>query len=161
MRISALISIAALLGACVKSENSAPATDTTTAAMAPAPAPAAPAVAPLDIKTVAGKYHVTSKGESGDTSVVEYELNATGDTTGWTITYPNRAAVPMRVISVSGDSIVTETGPFTSVRRSGTPVTTRTTYRWENGQLVGRTVAHYKVTGPDTVRVFILSGVKR
>jgi len=160
MRSLALISITAVFVACVKSETSTPATDTA-AAMAPAPAPAAPAAAPLDLKTVAGKYRVSSKGETGDTSVVEYELNATGDTTGWTITYPNRAAVPMRIISVSGDSIVTETGPFTSVRRSGTPVTTRTTYRWENGQLVGRTVAHYKVTGPDTVRVFILSGVKR
>jgi len=161
MRIFALISISALLGACVKSENSTPATDTAAVAAAPAPAPAPPAPTPVDLKTVAGKYRVTSRGESGDTSTVDYELNATGDTVGWTVTYPNRAAIPMRVISVSGDSIVTETGPFTSVRRSGTPVTTRTTYRWENGQLVGRTVARYKVSGPDTVRVFILSGVKR
>src|SRR5258706_4570003 len=112
MRSLAVVSILALLAACVKSETSTPAADTSTAAMAPAPAPAAPAAAPISLKTVAGRYHVTSRGQSPDTSVVTYELNATGDTTGWTITYPNRHVVPVRVISVSGDSIVTETGPF-------------------------------------------------
>ena len=158
MRSFALVSIAVLLAACVKSETSTPAIDTGAAAMAPAPAPTA---APISLKTVAGKYHVTSRGQNGDTTVVTYELNATGDTTGWTITYPNRPVVPVRIISVSGDSIVTETGPFTSVRRAGVPVTTRTTYRWENGQLVGTTTAHYKVKGPDTVRVFIIEGAKK
>jgi hypothetical protein len=160
MRSLAVISILALLAACVKSETSTPAADTTTTAVAPAPAaPAAPA--PISLSTVVGKYHVTSRGQSPDTSVVTYELNATGDTTGWTITYPNRPVVPVRIISVSGDSIVTETGPFTSVRRAGVPVTTRTTYRWENGQLVGTTVAHYAVKGPDTVRVFVIEGAKK
>jgi len=162
MRSLAVVSIVALLCACVKSETSTPAADTSTAAMAPAPAPAAaPAAAPISLKTVSGRYHVTSRGQNGDTSVVTYELNATGDTTGWTITYPNRPAVPVRIVSVEGDSIVTETGPFTSVRRSGVPVTTRTTYRWENGQLVGTTVAHYAVKGPDTVRVFVIEGAKK
>jgi hypothetical protein len=160
MRRFALVSIAILLAACMKSENSTPA-DTGTTAMAPAPAPAAPAAAPVSLKDVAGKYKVTSRGQNGDTTVVTYELNATGDTTGWTVTYPNRKAVPMRVILVSGDSIVTEAGPFQSVRRTGVPVTTRTTYRWENGNLVGTTVAHYTIHGADTVRTFIVEGVKK
>ena len=159
MRSFALISIAALLAACVKTETSTPA-DTGTAAMAPEPAPAA-APAPISLPSIAGKYRVTSRGQAPDTTVVTYELNATGDTTGWTITYPNRAAIPMRIVTVSGDSIVAETGPFTSVRREGVPVTTRTTYRWQNGQLVGTTVAHYDVKGPDTVRVFVIEGVKK
>lgn len=160
MRRFALVSIAILLAACVKSENSTPA-DTGAVAMAPAPAPVAPAPAPVDLKAVAGKYKVTSRGQNGDTSAVTYELNATGDTTGWTVTYPNRKAEPMRVILVSGDSIVTETGPFQSVRLKGVPVTTRTTYRWENGNLVGTTVAHYTINGADTVRTFIVEGVRR
>jgi hypothetical protein len=161
MRRFALVSIAILFAACVKSENSAP-VDTGTTAMAPAPAAVAPAAAPIDLKTVAGKYKVTSRAQSGsDTSVVTYELNATGDTTGWTVTYPNRKAEPMRVIMVSGDSIVTEAGPFQSVRMKGVPVTTRTTYRWENGNLVGTTVAHYTINGADTVRTFVIQGVKK
>jgi hypothetical protein len=159
MRSFALVLIAALLAACAKTESTP--VDTGTAAMAPEPAPAAPAAAPISLPSVAGKYRVTSRGQAPDTTVVTYELNATGDTTGWTITYPNRAAVPVRIVTVSGDSIVTETGPFTSVRRAGVPVTTRTTYRWENGQLVGTTVARYDVKGPDTVRVFVIEGVKK
>jgi hypothetical protein len=159
MRSLALVLIA-LLAACVKSETSTPA-DTATAVIAPEPAPAAPAAAPISLKSVAGKYKVTSRGQAGDTTVVTYELNATGDTTGWTVTYPNRKAVPMRVVLVSGDSIVTEAGPFPSVRVAGTPVTTRTTYRWENGNLVGTTVAHYTIHGADTVRTFIIEGVRK
>ena len=160
MRSFALVLIAALLAACVKKESSTPA-DTGTAAMAPAPAPAAPAAAPISLPSVAGKYRVTSRGQGADTTTVTYELNATGDTTGWTITYPDRKAIPMRIVTVAGDSIVTETGPFTSVRRAGVPVTARTTHRWQNGQLVGTTVAHYDVDGHDTVRVFIIEGVKK
>ena len=160
MRSFAIISIAALLAACAKTEKST--VDTGTGAMAPEPAPAAaPAAAPISLPSVAGKYRVTSRGQAPDTTVVTYELNATGDTTGWTITYPNRAAIPMRIVTVSGDSIVAETGPFTSVRRAGVPVTTRTTYRWQNGQLVGTTIAHYDVQGHDTVRVFVIEGVKK
>lgn len=158
MRSFALVSIAALLAACVKTETSTP-VDTT--AMAPAPAPAPPAAAPISLPAVAGKYRVTSRGQGTDTSVVTYELNATGDTTGWTITFPNRKPVPVRIVSVEGDSIVVETGQFESVRRAGVPVSTRTTYRLENGQLVGTTVARYKVSGPDTVRVFVIEGVKK
>lgn len=161
MRRFALVSIAILFAGCVKSETSTP-VDTGTVAMAPAaPAAVAPAAAPVDLKTVAGKYKVTSKGQGADTTTVTYELNATGDTTGWTITYPNRKAIPMRVVMVSGDSVVTEAGPFQSVRVNGVPVTTRTTYRWENGNLVGTTVAHYTIKGADTVRTFIVEGVKK
>ena len=157
MRRFALVSIAIVFAACVKSENSAP-VDTGTTAMAPAPAPTP---APVDLKAVAGKYTVTSRPQGGDTTVVTYELNVAGDTTGWTLTFPNRKAEPMRVIAVSGDSVVTETGPFQSVRMKGVPVTTRTTYRWENGNLVGTTVAHYNMKGADTVRTFVIQGVKK
>lgn len=157
MRSFALIWIAALVAACAKTETSTP-VDTGAAAMAPAPAPAP---APISLPSVAGKYQVTSRGQGADTTVVTYELNATGDTTGWTITYPNREAIPVKIVTVAGDSIVTETGPFTSVRRAGVPVTTRSTYRWQNGQLVGTTVARYDVKGPDTMRVFVIEGTKK
>lgn len=159
MRISAVVSIAVLLSACAKTET--PPADTT-AAMVPAPEPAAPpAAAPISLPAVAGKYRITSRGQAPDTSTRTYELNATGDTTGWTITFPNRKPVPVRIISVSGDSIVAEAGSFESVRRPGVPVTTRTTYRLQNGQLVGTTVARYKVSGADTMRVFVIEGVKK
>jgi hypothetical protein len=77
MRSFAFISIAALLAACAKTETPPPDTGT---AIAPAPAPAAaPAAAPISLPSVAGKYRVTSRGQAPDTTVVTYELNATGD----------------------------------------------------------------------------------
>ena len=156
MRRVALLCSAILFVACTKSENPPPDTG-----MAAAPAPAPPAAAPISLSEVAGKYAVIGKNEAGDSTLVTYELNATGDTTGWTITFPKRKPVPIRVVSVSGDSIVAEAGPYTSAIRPGINVTTHTVYRLENGKLMGRTVAHYATKGPDTVRIVISEGVKK
>jgi hypothetical protein len=59
----------------------------------------------------------------------------------------------MRVVSVNGDSIVTEAGPFESVRRKGVQVTTRTALRKVGDRLVGATRARYASTGADTVLI--------
>lgn len=159
MRRITLLCSAAVLIACAKTET--PPADTGMAA-APAPAPeAAPAAAPISLRDVAGKYAVTGKYEGTDTTVVSYELNATGDTTGWTITFPNRKPIPQRIVTVSGDSIVVEAGPFASAIRSGVQVSTHTVYRLENGKLVGRTVARYETKGADTVRVIVSEAIRK
>ena len=160
MRRLALLSSIVFAVACTKSENP-PADTGMAAAPAPAPAPVAPATAPISLKDVAGKYAVTGKYENGDTTVVTYELNATGDTTGWTITFPKRKPLPVKIISVSGDSIVAEMAPYESAIRPGVKVTTHTVYHMVNGKIVGRTVAHYAVKGPDTVRIVVSEGVKK
>ena len=67
--------------------------------------------------------------------------------------------MPVRV-STSGDSIVTEAGPYESVLRKGTQVTTNSVLRLKDGKLVGTTVAHYKTTGADTVRMLRVEGTK-
>jgi hypothetical protein len=77
---------------------------------------------------------------------VTYDLKATPDTTGWTITFPNRPPVPVRVVSVAGDSIVTDAGPYPSVLRKGVQVRTRGAFRLQDGKLVGTTVATYTGT---------------
>jgi hypothetical protein len=158
MRRIALLCSATLLIACAKTEDAPPAD--TAAAMAPAPEPA-PVAAPIALKDVAGKYAVTGKYEGTDSTVVSYDLNVTGDTTGWTITFPKRQPIPMRVVSVSGDSIVVESGPYASAIRSGVQVRTNTVYRLENGKLVGRTVARYDTKGPDTLRIVISEAVRK
>ncbi len=77
---------------------------------------------------------------------------ATADSSGWSIKFPKRdKPVPVRIIAVEGDSIVSESGPFESVLRKGVQVNTRVVSRLQDGKLVGTTVARYKVTGPDTV----------
>lgn len=157
MRRFALLCSATVLAACAKTETPPPA-DTGVAA-APA-APVAPATAPITLGEVAGKYAVTGKNEAGDTTLVTYELNATPDTAGWTITFPKRKPIPMHVVSVAGDSIVGVAGPYPSAIYKGAQTTTNTVMRLQNGKLVSRTVARY-TGGPDSMRIVIAEGVKK
>jgi hypothetical protein len=144
-----------LLAACSTKEKT---TDSAAGAMdtaAMAPVPKAFALA-----DVAGKWNVTTKPESGtDTVTTTYVLNATADTTGWTITFPGRAAMPVHV-EVSGDSVITVAGPYDSVRRKGLKVTTNGAFHLQDGKLVGRTTAHFKTTKADSVLVLVGEGTK-
>ena len=157
MRGFTLLFSVALLMACAKTES--PPADTM--AVAPAPAPeAAPTPAPISLKDVAGKYDVTGKNEGGDSTLVTYELNTT-DTTAWTLTFPKRKPIPQRIVSVAGDSIVLEAGPYESQIQKGVQVRTQTVYRLQNGKLIGRTVARYDTKGPDTLRIVMSEGVRK
>ena len=153
MRIVAIGCIA-LLVACARTEEE-PATDTAGGAADVAAAPAA-----ISLADVAGRWDVTSTPESGtDTSATRYTLTATPEMTGWTITFPNRAQpVPLRIIAVEGDSIVTEAGPFESVRRKGVQVSTRNVFRKQGDRLTGSTRARYQTAGADTVLILRTDG---
>lgn len=148
MRRFALFCCAAVLGGCAKSENRA--ADDRTAMDTVAAAPATPAASAISLADVAGKWKVRSTDEAGG-NVVETKLVATADTSGWTLTGPNRKPVPVRVSAVAGDSIVTEAGPFESFIRKGVQVTTRAVYRLQGGKLVGTTEARYATKGGDSV----------
>ena len=67
------------------------------------------------------------------------------------MTLPNRPPVATRVVLVSGDSIVTENGPYESVLRKGVQVRTRSVMRLRDGKLIGNTVARYTTSGADSV----------
>jgi hypothetical protein len=121
-------------------------------------APAAPA--PIALADIAGKWSVRSMTESGDSTLVTYELVASGDTSGWSLNFPKRKPVPMRVVAVAGDSVVTEAGPFESVLRKGIKVTTNSVMRLQDGKLVGTTIAHYATSGADTVRNLRIEGTR-
>jgi hypothetical protein len=135
----------ALVG-CASSDDAAATTDTIAGAVA---APAA--LAPISLADVAGRWTVRSVPETGDTTAVVSQLNASADTSGWTMTLPNRPPVATRVVLVSGDSIVTENGPYESVLRKGMQVSTRSVMRLRDGKLIGNTVARYTTTGADSV----------
>src|SRR5215207_5152625 len=140
---------AVVLVGCSQSKEQ-PATDE----MADTPAVAA-APAPIALADVAGKWSVRLTPESGDSTLLSYEMVATADTSGWAFNFPKRKPVPLRVVAVDGDSIVTEAGPFESNLRKGVQVTmSRTISRPQDGKLVGATTAHYATTGPDTVAHF-------
>ena len=152
---------AAVLSACAKKDNAAidttassSASTTTATTVAPAPAPA-----PVNLADFAGKWNVRSAPASGDTSATTYVLTATSTTSGWTIKFPGRAAIPAKV-TVAGDSVEVDAGPFPSVRRKGVTVTTNSGLRVQNGGLVGSTTAHYKVKTADSVLVLNTTGTR-
>jgi hypothetical protein len=156
MRRLALFCSAIVFVACTKADTP-PADTTAVAPVEPAPAPPAP----ISLSAVAGKYAVTGKNEAGDSTLVTYELNATADTIGWTLTFPNRKPIPMHIVSVAGDSIVIEAGPYESGIKKGVMVKTNTVQRLVDGKLIGRTVAHYAVKTPDSVRIVMSEGVRK
>jgi hypothetical protein len=146
---------AAVLAGCAKKDNAAVDTSTMAAVSTVTTAPA-----PVNLADVAGKWNVRAVPASGpDTTPTNSVINATSTTSGWTITFAGRPPVPMRV-TVDGDSIMTEAGPYQSVRRKGTQVTTDGVMRVEGGNLVGRTTAHFKVKTPDSVLVLTTTGTR-
>lgn len=124
---------------------------------------AAPSVAPaaLSLAAVAGRWQMRAVPTTGDTTPTRYMLTATSDSSGWSIAFPDRPPIPMRIVSVAGDSMVGEFGPYRSVRRRGVMVTTRSVMRLEGDQLVGTAVARYRTSGPDSVLHLTTEGTRQ
>jgi hypothetical protein len=148
---------AVVLVGCAKSEQQQ--AKDTTATAAPTPPAAPPAPAGISLADVAGKWSMTTMTEKGDSTLVKYELVATGDTTGWTFNFPKRKPVPAHV-AVGGDSIIIDAGPYESVLRKGVQVTTHGVARLQDGKLVGTTVARYATHGADSLRNLRFEGTR-
>jgi len=133
MRVVIVVTCAALLTACAKSADRQA---------------GAPAIALAD---VAGQWTMRAMPESSDSTLVTFGMVATADGAGWMMTAPNRDPIPMRVVAVDGDSIVTEAGPYESLIRPGVMVTTRVVNRLREGRMVGTFVARYSPSGADSV----------
>jgi hypothetical protein len=118
---------------------------------------AAPAT--VSLADMAGTWHVTSKVDGSD-KVVKYDMVLTSDKEGWALKFPDREPIPIRVLTVEGDSVVSEAGPFESVLRKGVQVSTSVVTRLQDGKLVGTTTARYQVTGPDTVTHLTFEGTR-
>ena len=154
MRYSALALGLATIAGCAKTEKPA------AMPAAPPPAPAAPAMpAPINMADVAGKWTVKSMAADKDTVLVTYTLMATTDANGWMIELPKRKPMPVRV-TISGDSVITDTGPYESVLRKGVQVTTHGSFHLMNGKLVGMNSAHYNVKTADSVLMLRSEGMK-
>lgn len=144
---------AVVLSGCAKKDSAAVDTMASDTAATIAPAP-------VNLADVAGKWNVRAVPATGtDTTSTNSVLTATANTSGWTITFPGRAPVPMRV-TVDGDSIMTEAGPYQSVRRKGVQVTTNGVMRLQGGNLVGSVTAHFRVKTPDSVLVLNTTGTR-
>lgn len=104
----------------------------------------------VSLSQVAGKWNLRAVPETGtDTTPTNVVLNATADTTGWTMVMGTQT-VPLRV-RIAGDTIMTESAEYESTRRRGVKVTTRGSMRLVGDSIVGTTIARYGVAGPDSV----------
>jgi hypothetical protein len=146
-RIAVLCCAAALFG-CSKAEKQ------------PAEQAGAAVPRPISLADVAGRWTMKAMNQARDTTLVTYTLNATADTTGWTIQFANRSPIPARV-SVHGADVVIDAGPYESVLRRGVQVTTHGLAHLDNGRLVGTTIAHYSVTTADSVRQIVIEGTRQ
>jgi hypothetical protein len=123
-------------------------------------APAAIVPTTINLADVAGRWNVRAVPTTGtDTTPTNSVITATSNTSGWTITLPGRAPIPLRV-TVDGDSIMTEAGPYQSVRRKGVQVRTNSVMRLQGGTLVGTTTARYNVKTADSVLVLNTTGTR-
>lgn len=116
--------------------------------------------ATVSLADLAGTWTVTAMAESSDSVLMTYELNATATSDGWTSTHPGGDPVPVRVVSVDGDSVVAEAGPFESALRPGVMVTTRTVARLQGDTLTGTIVARYDTDDADSVLTARLRGMR-
>src|ERR1700716_2057902 len=137
---------------CAKTDSKPAATDSAAGAVVPAAAPAAPAApAAIVLADTAGKSNVVAISTTGDTPPTKFVLTVAATPEGFTQTYQNGLVVKPKVV-VAGDSIVSDAGPYASVRRKGVKVITHSVMRKEGDKLVGTSTAHYQgVKGADSV----------
>ncbi len=154
MRVARTCFIALLVLGCSKAADE-PADATVGEAPAMAEAPST-----ISLADVAGTWKVRSTVEGSEGTAVTYDMVATADRSGWSINFPDREPIPVRVVAVEGDSIVSEAGPFESVLRKGVQVNTRVVSRLQDGKLVGTTIARYQVSGPDTLARLTFEGTR-
>jgi hypothetical protein len=152
MRRIAVVCCTGLLMGCGGEAKKADSAAATPQAV-PAPPPA------LTLASLAGKWNMVGKNETGDSTVATYVLTATADTSGWTIAFPNRPVMPAHA-SVSGDSVMIDFGPYESVLRKGVKVTTHNVLRMQGDKIVGKTYAHYSVKTADSLRTLNSEGTR-
>lgn len=139
MRFRAIVAVA-VLAACSKAD--APPADTSMVEAGPAP---------VSLASLSGMWNVNVMPADRDTVLTSYVLDAT-DSTAWKFQFAGRTDwIPMRVAGTSGDSLMTEAGPFESGIRAGQQVTVSSTTWTQDGKLMGRVVARYAGAGPDSV----------
>jgi hypothetical protein len=114
--------------------------------------PPADVVESVSLSDLAGTWNMRTLNMAGDSVLVTYTIFATNDVSGWTLTFPGRAPIPVRVIEVSGDSIVIDAGPYPSALQHGVTVSTRFDMKLQGNRLSGLISAIYNMPqGPTTV----------
>lgn len=79
-----------------------------------------------------------------DSVVTTYTITIAADGKSGTMVFPNHDPIPLRVVALGGDSVITEAGPYPSVLRPGQTVTLlRTVARVKGNDMTGMFQATY------------------
>ena len=117
--------------------------------------------AAISLGDFAGTWSVRSTLRDDPSKSVTYDLTATSDSAGWSIRFPGGDPIPLRVVAVEGDSVVTEAGPFASQLRKGLQAHSRVVTRLQGEKVVGTVDVRYEVSGPDSVALLDLEGTRK
>jgi hypothetical protein len=148
MRPAILCCFLAILTSCSRSDDR---TARTSGEDAGSTVGAEPTTSPkISLADFAGTWKTRATDETGAV-MGEAVLLAKADTSGWTLTFPKQKPIPVRVIAVAGDSIVTEAGPYASSRIKGAQIRTRAVNRLRDGKLVATIEGRYTIAGRDSV----------
>ena len=101
----------------------------------------------LKLSDIAGVWHVQTMIGPSDSMVAPLELTETASDKGWSMVLADHPRVPVRVLTVGGDSVVWEAGPYPSTRRVGQTVVLRTVGHYKGDEMWGSFEATYSVTG--------------
>ena len=110
------------------------------------------------LSAAAGKWQTRAINEAGAT-VGTAELQATGNTAGWTLTFPKRKPIPLRVVSVGGDSVVTEAA-YESFDHKHAQIRSHAVNRFQGDKMMGTLEAHIQTGGVDSVIHARLEGTR-
>ena len=146
MRFAVALLAVATIVACAKTEEATP--DSAAAAVA-APTPT--------VADFAGTWTLSSVLE-GTPDPVPSTLTANADGTG-SLSLEGRPNVPV-TLSMSGDSLVTQTAEYESILRKGVMVTVRTAAVMSGGTLTGKMVATYKTPTGEQIVNGTVTGTK-
>ncbi len=107
----------------------------------------------LKLSGIAGVWHLQTMIGPSDSVVATLELTETVSDKGWSMVLADHPRVPVRVLSVGGDSVVWEAGPYPSTRRVGQSVVLRTVGHYKGAEMWGSFEATYSVNGKVTGKV--------
>jgi|GEM_PF-1461917 len=102
------------------------------------------AAASAGAQTVAGvwtnKYMIGPK----DSVIATVVITVSDDAKTWSMKFPDRPAIPVRVVTTGGDSVVTDAGPYPSTKRPGQSVTLlHAVSHFKGDHMTGTFEAHY------------------
>lgn len=79
-----------------------------------------------------------------DSVIATVVITVSDDAKTWTMQFPDRPPIPVRVVATGGDSVVTDAGPYPSTKRPGQSVTRLHAVSHFNGDhMKGTFEAHY------------------